>query len=235
MNRLEQQFRGRPTAHERLFIMSVHSHWCPCQRIKLKMPINTHECTRPCVFPRARFTAVSFSSLTLQSRRFVARNTNSSRSQKHRLGRRCQGSSTGFARAIIFSIASDQISPTWRLKQGSTSSSTLLAVKTRILRKSSGVSPYCLSRFSHSIFSLSLLSSFRKYHFLRRLSFSRFSFSFSLSPSSSTIRDCSSGCNLGQSRRINSRRSLPSSSFTYPVSRSAKIAASKLTAGPGGP
>lgn len=169
MNRLEQQFWGQPTAHEKLFIMSVHSHWCPCQRIKLKTPINTHESIHDRVPSVRRFTAVSFSLLTLQSRCFVARNTNSSRSQKH-LARQCQRSSTGFARAIIFSTASDQISPTRRIwGRANSSSSRSLAVKTRIFCKSPA---FCRIVCRESLIQFSRFHfSFRKYRFLRRLLF----------------------------------------------------------------
>lgn len=78
------------------------------------------------------FVAVSFSLLTLQSRCFVARNTNSSRSQK-RLGRRCQKKLDGIYALSYF--------PPRPIKSLHRVESHLLlspsfAVKTRALRKS---------------------------------------------------------------------------------------------------
>lgn len=83
-------------------------------------------------------------------------------------GRQCQRSPTGSARAIIFSTASDQISPTKTMEEVSTISSTSRshAVKRRTPRKSPFRRIVC--RDSLIQFSRSHLLSFRKYRFLRR-------------------------------------------------------------------
>lgn len=140
-------------------------------------------------------------------------------------------------RTIIFSTASDQIS-----SPGGVPSlfSPSPAVKTRALRKSPAfrriVCWDSLIQFSCSLPPPPLFGNIVSF----RLSFLRSLFLFlSLFLYLSTIRDCPSGCNLGQSQRINLLCCLPtyilSPSFTYPVSRSTKIAMSKLTGGPGGP
>lgn len=200
MNRLEQQFWGQATAHEKLFIMSVHSHWCSCQRIKLKTPINTHMSVHERVLACA-FHFPSWHSNLGASLREI---------QIHLGGRnisRKTMSEEGSARAIIFSTASDQISPTRTMEEEvSTISCTSRSpvVKTRIPRKSPVVSPYCLSRFSHSIFSLAPL-------LFSEISFPPSSAPFCLgpsvsvpistSPSSSATRDPAipPDSNLGQS------------------------------------
>lgn len=135
MNRLEQQFLGQPTAHEKLFIMSVHSHWCPCQRIKLKTPINTHESIYTTVFracvvsPPFHFPSwhSNLGASLCEIHKFISKPETSRERQRQR-------SSTGFARAIIFSTSSDQIFPTrWIWRRVNSSSSR--RKNTRIFRK----------------------------------------------------------------------------------------------------
>lgn len=118
--------------------------------------------------PRARFTAVSFSLLTLQSRCFVARNTNSSRSQKH-LARRCQRRARRDLRASyhIFHRVRSNL-PKRGGQIPTTSASRSLAVKTRILRKSPAFRRI-VCRESLIQFSRSRLSSFQRYRFIRRI------------------------------------------------------------------
>lgn len=121
-------------------------------------------------------------------------------------GRQCQRYPTRSARAIIFSTASDQISPTRAMEEvGATfSTSRSLVVKTRISRKSPAVLFVEILSFNFLARTSSLFGNIVFFVVVHPSCLSLF-----LRPRLHLPPAIPPDSNLGQSRRINSRRSLP--------------------------
>lgn len=206
MNRLEQQFWGQPTAHEELFIMTVHSHWCPCQHIKLKMPINIHTrvyITRARAASRRCFiflldTPISLLRSSEIQIHLEARNIVSGEDSDVR------GRARRDLRVLSYFPSRPIKSRGGCREQGSATSSSISRRKNARYSVNPPTFRRIVCRDSLIQFSRSRLCSFRKYHFLHRLPFLCLlvSFSFSLRlrhhPPSATVPPAAISDNLGE-------------------------------------